>query len=186
MGKKLSKEHKIKISESLKGKKYKFSKRKHMSKETKEKISLSNNNYGPRSTTRKGMKNSLLLREKISRALTGRKLSKEHIKNCLKRNIKSTLEIKFGDLIKELNMPYKFVGNGEILIARKCPDFINIKGEKIAVEVYYRRHKELFRGGLNVWKAERFKIFSDSGWKLIFFDETEVNKEIIKQKLGVN
>ena len=75
------------------------------------------------------------------------------------------------------------MGNGEIIVARKVPDFVNSDGEKVAIEVYYRRHKELFRGGLEVWKAERAKIFTKEGWKIIFFDETEVTLDKVLNKL---
>ena len=111
------------------------------------------------------------------------KLSKESIKNILGRKGKSSLEVKFEDLINQLGLPYKFVGNGELLIAKKCPDFVNSNGEKIAIEVYYRKHKQLFRGGLEKWKAERIKIFNQERWKIIFFDETEVNENSILNKL---
>jgi very-short-patch-repair endonuclease len=103
----------------------------------------------------------------------------------LKRREKSSLEIKFEDLIKKLNLPYKFVGNGEVIIARKCPDFVDLTGKKIAIEVFYRKHKELFRGGLEEWKAERIRLFNQEGWEIIFFDETEVNEKEIKEKLNV-
>jgi very-short-patch-repair endonuclease len=115
----------------------------------------------------------------------GRKIPEEQLKKILGKQGKSSLEIKFEDLIKHLGLPYKFVGNGEIMIARKVPDFVNSNGEKIAIEVFYRRHKQLFRGGLEEWKAERARIFTENGWKIIFFDETEVNSKIISEKLNV-
>lgn len=113
----------------------------------------------------------------------GRKIPKEELKKILGKQGKSSLEIKFENIIKQLGLPYKFVGNGEIIVARKVPDFVNSDGEKVAIEVYYRRHKELFRGGLEVWKAERAKIFTKEGWKIIFFDETEVTLDKVLNKL---
>ena len=89
----------------------------------------------------------------------------------------SNLEIKSLGIIQKMGLPYKFVGNGEFFVGRKCPDFVNCNGEKIAVEVYYRRHKDMFSGGLENWKKDRQKIFSEYGWKIIFFDETQVNEE---------
>ena len=116
-------------------------------------------------------------------AKLGKKLTPEQIKKCLRRNPKSSLEIKFENLIKQIGLPYKFVGNGEVIVARKVPDFVH-KNKKIAVEVYYKKHKEMFRSGLEVWKADRIKIFNQEGWKIIFFDETQVNENTVKSVLG--
>ena len=81
-------------------------------------------------------------------------------------------------------MPYKFVGNGEFIIAGKNPDFINTNGQKIAVEVYYKRHKEQFRDGVDSWKQERQELFNQYGWQIEFFDALEVNDDIILGRLG--
>lgn len=108
----------------------------------------------------------------------------ENVRRRLARRSKSSLEIKFEDIINRLGLPYRFVGNGEIIIARKVPDFINSNGEKIAIEVYYKKHKEKFRGGYEKWKADRIKIFNENGYELLFFDELQVKEEIINQRLG--
>jgi hypothetical protein len=106
------------------------------------------------------------------------------IKTFLSWKDKSKLESKFENLIVKLGLPYRFVGLGDCIIAKKCPDFINSDGEKIAIEVYYKKHKNFFKGNVEVWKAERLKIFNQEGYELIFFDETEINEEKIKEKLG--
>lgn len=36
---------------------------------------------------------------------------------------------------------------------------------------------------LEEWKSKRIKIFNENGWKLVFFNETEVRPEIIINKL---
>jgi len=135
------------------------------SKETRRKMSLA----------QMGNKNSL-----------GCKPTKETIRKRLIRKTPSSLEKKMIDIIKKLNLPYKFVGNGEFFIERKCPDFINVNGEKIAIEVFYRKHKEEFRKGLENWKKERSKIFAKYGWKLIFLNEVQVNEDYIKDVIGIN
>ena len=108
----------------------------------------------------------------------------ELVRKCLARRDKSSLELKFEEIFLELNLPYKFVGNGDFIMEGKCPDFININGQKIAIEVYYRRHKDKFSGGIEMWKQNRLNIFDRYGWKLIFMDETESNKLSVLSKLG--
>lgn len=109
--------------------------------------------------------------------------NKEYRKKVLGRRKKSLLEIKFEKIIKELNLPYKFVGNGKFFVENKCPDFINCNGEKIAIEIFYRRHKEQFRGGLEKWKQNRQKTFNKYGWKILFFNETQINEKEVLQCL---
>ncbi len=116
--------------------------------------------------------------------LKGKKLSKEHIKKCLRRKMKSSLELKFEKIINQLKLPYKFVGNGEFFVGRKCPDFIHTNGENVAIEVYCRKHKQLFKGNVEGWKEDREQIFNNHNWKLIFFDETQISENTIKSILG--
>lgn|SRR3990167_3978839 len=120
----------------------------------------------------------------------GRKPTKEELKKMFKKRDKSSLEIKFEDIIKQYNLPYKFVGNGDFVISGKCPDFINTNGEKIAIEVYYKNHKEMWgqaKGiGIEIWKENRQKIFNQYGWQIEFFDETQVKPEIVMSRLGGN
>lgn len=116
----------------------------------------------------------------------GHIITEDVLKKCLRRNPKSKLELKFEGIITALNLPYKFVGNGDFIIERKCPDFINTNGKKIAVEVYYKKHKEQFREGLIDWKVKREQLFSQYGWQLLFFDETQINEKSILETLGEN
>ena len=100
----------------------------------------------------------------------------------------SSLELKFEQIIDNLNLPYSFVGNGEFFIGRKCPDFISTNGKKIAIEVYYRLHKERYgpakSWGIEHWIQERKEYFNKYGWDVLFFDETQVNLTNINQKIG--
>lgn len=120
----------------------------------------------------------------VSKALMGRKLSKEHIRNSLRRRIPSSLEESFQKIIDKHNLPYKYVGNGKILIERYNPDFINTNNEKIAIEVYARYYKLRNNISIEKWKEERQKVFNRYGWKIIFFNEVEVNKKNVLKKLG--
>lgn len=179
LGKKLNDKDKMKISNTIllsyqNGRKVW---NKGLTKETDERI------------RKKGMKHSFIMK--------GRKPSKETIKKRLGRRTMSSLERKFSEIIDKYNLPYKFVGNGKFFIERKNPDFINCNGEKIAIEVYYKGHKcivnskERFDIGydenkLTKWRKEREIIFEKYGWKVLFFDEKEVNENNILKIIGSN
>lgn len=123
------------------------------------------------------------IKKKLKLLNIGKKQSKEHIRKRFQRRIPSSLELKMIQLIKEHNLPYKFVGDGSFFIERLNPDFINYNGKKIAIEVYYRKHKELYQGGLENWKTRRIEIFKKYGWDIIFLDETKVNKYVVEKLL---
>lgn len=120
---------------------------------------------------------------KYSNAKKGKKLSKEEIKKCLRRRTPSGLEKRVIKVINKYNLPYKFVGDGKFFIERKNPDFININGEKKAIEVFWKRHKDQFSGGLEKWKQERENIFAKYGWKIVFIEGTGLNEEKILNSL---
>jgi hypothetical protein len=122
-------------------------------------------------------------RKKIIQSLKNNWENPEYRKKVLGRRPMSSLERKFNEICIVNNLPYTFVGNGKFWVERCNPDFINTNGEKIAVEVYYRRHKELFRGGLEQWKQRRQETFNKYGWKILFFDETTLNDKNIINKI---
>lgn len=141
--------------------------------ETKKKLKLfSKGMVSPR----KGVKLTPEQIEKVASKLRGRKQSPENIRKRLRRRTPSSLELKMIILIEKHNLPYRFVGNGSFFIEGLNPDFVNCNGEKIAVEVFYRKHKNLFAGGLENWKFRRLSVFRKYGWDIIFLDETEVNE----------
>ena len=123
--------------------------------------------------------------EASSRNFKGRKLSAEWIRKSLRRRTPSSLEQKMIQIIKKFNLPYKFVGDGKFFIERKNPDFINCNGQKIAIEVYCRKFKtKLNNLNIEQWKQERQDIFNRYDWKILFFDETQINEKFILKTLG--
>lgn len=121
---------------------------------------------------------------KIGDAKRGRKLSPEHIRKSLRRRAMSSLEVKMAELIAKHGLPFRFVGNGDFFVGKKNPDFVHSGGKQIAVEVFYRRHKERFSGGLESWMNERREIFASHGWQLVFLNEAQVNSDKVQSALG--
>jgi len=108
---------------------------------------------------------------------TGVPLTQEHIKKCLQRRPMSSLEVKVMGIIREFDLPFKFVGNGDFFIEKKNPDFVSTGERKVVVEVFARKHKELFRGGVIRWIKERRKLFLRKGWVTVFLDEVMCNNK---------
>jgi len=82
-------------------------------------------------------------------------------------------------LINDNSFPYKFVGDGKIIIDGKCPDFIQCNGKKKIIELFG-----------NYWHDKndeqiRKDIFSNYGYKTLVIWEDELkdlNKVITKIK----
>jgi len=159
-------------------------------KEIKEKLSRAKKGkrISPQTEFKKGMSLSEKTKEKISknnaRYWLGKKRPKEDIKKILTRRTPSSLEEKFQNIVNKYKLPYKFVGNGSFIIENYNPDFININGKKIAIEVYAKYYKLRNHKTIEQWKEKRSKVFGKYGWKIIYFDETEVNEKYILAKLG--
>lgn len=114
----------------------------------------------------------------------GVKYSDERVRNSLRRRIPTTLESHFQNIINKNNLSYKYVGDGSFIIAGYNPDFINTNGEKVAIEVYSRYYKEKNNISVRCWKNNRQKKFNEYGWRIIFFDETQVKEQYVLNKLS--
>lgn len=184
LGKKLSAEHKEKIVEKLKGHPVSDTTKELMrqkmrgrtfSKETLEKM-------------KKAKLGKAFFKGKHHSEETKQKLREKRMKQSevelsqkrLQNSKMSKLEITFQEIVNKHNLPYKYVGNGQIMIEAKCPDFVNINGKKIAIEVFSTKQKVRFRGiSIEQWKKERESLFNKYGWDILFFDEKQVTEEYI-------
>ena len=175
-GRVFTEEHKKKISEANKGQ-IPWCKGKHFSEEHKRKLSENNAHYWL------GKHSSEETRSKISLAGKGRKHSVEHIKKILHRRTPTSLEDKFQKIIDKNNLPYKYVGDGKFFIEKYNPDFINTNHKKIAIEVYARYYKLRNNKTIEEWKEDRQKVFNKYGWKIIYFNEVEVNEKNVLEKI---
>lgn len=120
---------------------------------------------------------------KIGSANKGREMTAEHIRKILTRRTPTSLEKKFQEIIERNGLPYKFVGDGSFMVGRKNPDFININGKKVAIEVYSLYYKLRHSKTLDEWKNEREKVFNEYGWQILFFDAVQVNEKNVLEQL---
>src|SRR6266571_2754198 len=116
----------------------------------------------------------------VSRAHKRLWLSPGYARRVLAHRTPSALEMKLLRIIQKLGLPLEFVGDGKLSIGGKNPDFANLS-RRLAVEVFYQRDKERFRGGVESWKRERRRVFASHGWTSAFFDETQVTPERISR-----
>lgn len=168
---------------------------KHHTKETKEKICLSN----------KGRKISKETRKKLSLALKGRKVwnkgkkglqvawnkgipMSKKVKEKMIRSLQKSIhkkpnkqEKKLIELFYQYNLPYKFVGDFTIWIGGKNPDFINTNGDKKLIEYagrYWHTEEEM---------DKRIKLFAEYGfetliiWDNEFLKNPEKTMEVVTQ-----
>ena len=67
---------------------------------------------------------------------------------------------------------WKYVGNGEVIIGRKCPDFININGRKQIIELFGNYwHFGLF------CEAEKIYHYKQYGFDCLIIWETEIKNK---------
>lgn len=80
--------------------------------------------------------------EKWLKAMHSDEFKEKQRKNIMKQGMfKSTPtkpERRFEELINKYALPYKYVGNGQFWMGYppKCPDFLNVNGEKKVVEIH--------------------------------------------------
>lgn len=90
------------------------------------------------------------------------------------------LETFFEDVLHKLYPnEWKFVGDGQLIIAGKCPDFVNVNGKKLLIELY----GDYWHKGQNI--QDRISLFKEYGWDTLIIWENELKNslESVKNKL---
>ena len=155
----LSEETKRKISESHKGK--------YVSKETRRKMS-----DGQKRMCRQNPK---YVEERVRAMIAGQTISFTKPE----RRLKNRLNHLFPN-------EYKYVGDGTIWIGRKCPDFINVNGQKKIIEMFgeFWHGKKRTRRTKKQEENQRIKHFAKYGFKTLIVWENELkNMKQLKRKL---
>jgi len=103
----------------------------------------------------------------------------EFAKKCLQRRIPSYPEQIFMNLCQEYSLPFKYVGNGELIINRKNPDFVGIENDYKLIEIW----GEHFHIGQN--PKDRIDFFKVRGYEclVIYANELRHGLEIASQVL---
>jgi len=180
LGKPLSQEHRAKISDA------KLKKGFHHSEETRQKIAEKGIGRVPwnrgkkclntskalkgRSKRFKGIKNPNMARKGEQNGFYGKKHTEESLKKMFKSlatkpNKPEKLLIH---LLQENSMPFQYVGNGQVIIDGKCPDFINNNGGKQLLELFGERwHKQ-------EEEQERIDAFAEYGFQTLIIWEHEL------------
>mgnify|MGYP001584862925 CR=1 FL=1 len=88
-------------------------------------------------------------------------------------------ELQLQSVLNELYPnEFKYVGDGEVIIAGKCPDFINVNGKKQIIELY----GDYWHRGQN--PQDRIKVFEPYGYKTLIIWEKELkDRNKVKHKL---
>jgi very-short-patch-repair endonuclease len=181
-GKARSAETKKRIKEALVGKKRSpesiAKQKEHMSDQSGPKNHMygrtgSNNpNYGKPAWNR-GIPHSAATMEKLvpKLLLTLKRLGKNSFNKSERRLDAILKDILPGE--------YKFVGDGEVIIAGKCPDFINVNGKKKIIEFnceYW--HKDHLKD------ARRAKLFKRYGYQTLFIWDRELKAtDVLKTRI---
>jgi very-short-patch-repair endonuclease len=136
------------------------------------------------------------VRRKISEAQKGRVFTEQHKQKlavahieAMKRgcyNIRPNVpEKKFIEICAKYNLPFKYTGDGSYSIERMNPDFVEINGKKICVEVLgtYWHGPAKPKGNFE----KRKQRLVEQGWTVIGIWERELKKlpeeEIVKRVL---
>jgi G:T-mismatch repair DNA endonuclease (very short patch repair protein) len=88
-------------------------------------------------------------------------------------------EQKLIDFFKDKNLPYKYTGDGSFSVGRKIPDFVNINGEKKAVDLlgdywHSKNFCDKYKQGRYETPEERIAKFKEYGWDLVVIWEKEL------------
>lgn len=95
--------------------------------------------------------------------------------NRIKPNKK---ELALLAIIKQISLPYQYVGGGEFILGGKCPDYLNTDGQKKLIELF----GDYWHQGQD--PQERIDYFSQYGFQTLIIWESELgNPARVEEKL---
>lgn len=89
------------------------------------------------------------------------------------------LEKKFISLFKEKELPLLYVGDRSFMIGRLNPDFIDMKGKRVVVEVRsVRMTVEFCKKNFEDYKVKRVHVLANAGWKCYVFSDKDLQSPL--------
>ena len=187
-----SEETRRKLREAKKGKNHPFF-GKHHSEETKRKQSKAKKGkfIGEKSPNW-GTHPSEETRQKMSEAHKKNWQDPDYIKKVFDGlNMKPNAQEKKVGAILQKHLPNEYAYNGDfscgITIGGKIPDFVNVNGEKVVIEVFGPWHDEQYMrdhfGGEISWKRTEFgtKVhYSQFGYKCVVFWQEDLERKDVE------
>lgn len=104
---------------------------------------------------------------------------REIIKRMLKISIPNKAELFLADVLEKMYpAEWKFVGDGQVIIAGKNPDFVNVNGQKKIIELYGERWHQ------GDDPQERKAVFAPFGYKtLVIWSKELGDQRSLKNKI---
>jgi len=98
----------------------------------------------------------------------------------------TTPERKLMGILRKHRLPYRYVGDGSVIIGGRNPDFINTNGVKQVIEVFgFYFHSPLINSHVD-WKrtyTQTIKHYREHGFNcLIFWDDELANEQLVLSK----
>jgi very-short-patch-repair endonuclease len=91
------------------------------------------------------------------------------------------LEQKLIDIIEKNSLPFRYVGNWQVILGGKCPDFLNVKGDKQLIELFGNYWHTVKARETIQERVERFREFGFDTlviWQNELLNEVEVADRI--------
>ena len=97
-------------------------------------------------------------------------------------------ELKFMGICRKYRLPFRYVGNGKFWIENINPDFVEINGKKICVEIFGGYwHSSLYGKKIPYKRTYKGRIatLKKYGWRCIVLWDNELsNEKMVLNKLG--
>lgn len=86
------------------------------------------------------------------------------------------LERRIIDVIEKANLPFRYVGNGDVIINGKCPDFISTDGSKRIIEIFGDYWHLICKDREYSMEKGRKDFFAKFGFRTLILWESELEK----------